>query len=95
MADDKLAPLLKGPEQTDISITDGSRSACSLRVDLCHPSCRAREYCLLFSRRSVGQASPSGVGHSSAEHVVWEGTTWQGCPDVCFCCSPVCCSNCK
>lgn len=43
--------------------------------------------------RSPGQASTSGMGASTGEHVVWEGTTWQGCPSPCFCCAPICCSN--
>ncbi|KAL0052847.1 hypothetical protein WJX82_008587 [Trebouxia sp. C0006] len=43
--------------------------------------------------RSEAQPSTSGPGADDAEHVVWEGTTWQGCPAACFCCSPICCSS--
>ncbi|KAL3159782.1 hypothetical protein ABBQ38_010188 [Trebouxia sp. C0009 RCD-2024] len=42
---------------------------------------------------SAPSGQPSTSGSIPAEHVVWEGTTWQGCPDFCFYCSPVCCSN--
>ena len=48
-----------------------------------------------YTRRTSEQPSTVGTGNGSAEHLVWQGTTWQGCPDACFCCSPVCCSNCK